>query len=161
MNARARTILSTAFALVATLTSRNVLAGVGEWTSNGPHGGTIVNLAADPSNPATIYAATDRQVYKSVDGGQSWAVTLYGRFDRLLPTSDPSVVYASSGGQPSVYVTADGGGHWVSHSTPISGNPLVDVADLAATTGQLPGGPVPPPFSKAVIALGAPLPSLT
>ena len=97
MNARALTILSIAFALVATLTSGNASAGVEEWTINGPHGGSILNLAADPSNPATIYAATDRQVYKSVDGGQLWAPTgLLDRIDMILPTSDPAIVYATA-----------------------------------------------------------------
>jgi photosystem II stability/assembly factor-like uncharacterized protein len=124
----ARKFLPLVLLLASALLPHRLIAGVGEWTSSGPHGGTILNLAADPSNPSILYAATDRQVYKSVDGGHNWAFTLSGRFDILLPTSDPSVVYASSGGVPSVYVTGDGGVHWASHSTPVSGNPLIAVA---------------------------------
>src|SRR6185312_3126881 len=93
-----------------------------------PHGGSILNLAADPSNPSILYAATDRQVYKSVDGGQTWSFTLFGRFDILSATSDPSVAYATGVYQSTVYVTADAGGHWVSHPTPLGGNPLLALA---------------------------------
>ena len=83
-----RKFLPLVLLLATVLLPHRLLAAVGEWTTSGPHGGSIVNLAADPSNPAILYAATDRQVYKSVDGGQSWSFVLSGRFGRLLPTSD-------------------------------------------------------------------------
>ena len=121
-----RKFLPLVLLLAAALRPHRLTAGVGQWTTSGPHGGSIVNLAADPSNPAILYAATDRQVYKSVDGGQSWSFVLSGRFDLLLPTSDPSIVYAVGN---EVYATTDGGVHWVRHSSPIELRPLAAAVD--------------------------------
>jgi hypothetical protein len=61
MNVRARTILSAVFALLAALLSENLFVGVGEWTSSGPDGAVVEALAAHPSNPSTVYAATKTQ----------------------------------------------------------------------------------------------------
>jgi len=128
MTAPTRKSLLLVLLLAPALLPHRLIAGVGEWTSSGPHGGTIQNLAADPSNPSILYAATDRYVYKSVDGGRNWTVTLSGGFGMLLPTSDPSVVYVTGVDHSVVFVTADGGAHWVDHPTPVGGNPLAAVA---------------------------------
>jgi hypothetical protein len=97
MAARLRAIPATALLLLASLSPAILCAGVGEWTSNGPYGAYVRALAADPSNPAIVYAATDRRLYKSVDSGSQWtATTLQGSFDLVLPTSALSIVYATS-----------------------------------------------------------------
>ena len=47
MTAPARKSLLLVLLLAAALLPHRLIAGVGEWTSSGPHGGTILNLAAD------------------------------------------------------------------------------------------------------------------
>jgi photosystem II stability/assembly factor-like uncharacterized protein len=100
-----------------------VSAGVNVWTSSGPEGAVVIALAAHPSNPSTVYVATFRRVYKSVDGGTSWAPTgLSGYFDLPLPTSAPAVAYAiltdPHGFGAAFHRTSDGGESWVGRATP-------------------------------------------
>ena len=48
------------------------------WSHRGPAGGNVYTVAADPANPSTLYAGTERGVFKSVDGGASWAFSSAG-----------------------------------------------------------------------------------
>lgn len=121
MKAHARTILAAVFALLA-FSPAGLLAGVGEWTSNGPDGGVVETLASHPSNPSTVYASTIRRLYKSMDAGASWAPTgLAGGPNLVLPTSDPSVVYATATWSPDIpiYRSSDGGETWVNRAGPL------------------------------------------
>ena len=116
-------ILFALFALLGALSPDGLLARVGEWTTNGPDGAAVIALAAHPSNPSTVYVATFRRVYKSVDGGARWAPTgLSGYFDLLLPTSAPAVAYAiltdPYGFGAAFHRTSDGGESWVGRATP-------------------------------------------
>ena len=82
----------------------------------GPEGGVVSALAADPRNPATVYAATCSGVFKTVDGGTNWSprnsgLSEIGCIAGL--TADPQnsgTVYAVSGNQ--VFKTTDGGERW-------------------------------------------------
>src|SRR5439155_11748811 len=48
-------------------------AGINEWTSNGPYGGSVSVLVVDPQTPSTLYAgANGNGIYKSTDAGASW-----------------------------------------------------------------------------------------
>ena len=47
-------------------------AGAGVWTSGGPYGGNVRALAFDPVNPTTLYAGTDRGVFRSPISGGTW-----------------------------------------------------------------------------------------
>jgi photosystem II stability/assembly factor-like uncharacterized protein len=97
---------------------------------------SATDLAIDPQNPQTLYAAIgdifgDPQngIYKSTDGGASWTELSgglpsanVGRISVGVSPSSPSVLYAiytyaatSSGGGAStmnVYRTVDGGANW-------------------------------------------------
>ena len=49
------------------------LAGLGQWTGNGPYGGEVRCIAFDPFAPDTVYVGLlSNGVYKSVDGGSHW-----------------------------------------------------------------------------------------
>src|SRR2546429_9899894 len=49
------------------------------WRSNGPFGGDISALAADPSDPSIVYAGTAGDygagIFLSADGGATWSAT--------------------------------------------------------------------------------------
>ena len=114
-------ILFALFALLGALSPPDLRAGVGEWTSNGPDGGSVETLAAHPWNPSTVYASSIGGLYKSVDAGASWAPTgLAGGFNLVLATSDPSIVYAAStwSFETPIFRTSDGGESWVQTSGP-------------------------------------------
>lgn len=83
----------------------------------GPHGGYIVVVAVDPSNPLVVYAGSwGSGVFKSLDGGLTWQssnlglTNLYINSLAIDPTH-PSTVYAGTyHGQ--VYKSQDGGNSW-------------------------------------------------
>jgi len=49
------------------------IAGVNQWTSIGPEGGSVSAVAVDPVTPSTVYAGTSGGVYKSTDSGANWS----------------------------------------------------------------------------------------
>src|SRR6266571_6438579 len=49
------------------------VAGANVWTTNGPSGISISSLAIDQINPAILFAKGEGRLYKSTDGGASWA----------------------------------------------------------------------------------------
>jgi photosystem II stability/assembly factor-like uncharacterized protein len=99
----------------------------------------VSRIVIDPADPDTVYVAAqghlwgpneDRGVYKTSDGGKSWAKTLYvnsttGAADLAPDPSNSKILYAAmwdhlrqpyvfrSGGEASgLYKTADGGETW-------------------------------------------------
>ncbi len=99
----------------------------------------IGRIVIDPSNPDTVYVAavghlwgsnTDRGVFKTTDGGQTWKQALYvddktGANDIALDPKNPKIVFASTyqrqrkawgfnGGGPGsgIYRSTDGGTNW-------------------------------------------------
>jgi hypothetical protein len=117
----------------------------GVWLSQGPKGGNVYCLVADPSHPATLYAGTAAGVYKSSDGGVSWAFSGTG-----MPTArvqaiaiDPkttTTLYAGTvtpNGVPSlgIFKSTDSGQTWTASNAglidPTSGSAPVDIAAVA------------------------------
>lgn len=78
---------------------RQPIEQVSGWRSSGPHGGSVSALAADPRDPATLYAATNDGLFKSSDSGGSWTkLSIPGAlvyFVTVAP-SDSSVLYAAT-----------------------------------------------------------------
>ncbi|MGH9474901.1 MAG: VPS10 domain-containing protein [Terriglobales bacterium] len=101
--------------------------------------GVVSWIVVDPRNPDIVYAAafghvfapgTERGVYKSTDGGETWKKVLYVNDQTAavalsMDPQNPQVVYAttwqvwrsawglSSGGSGSgIYKTTDGGANW-------------------------------------------------
>ncbi|HSD71809.1 MAG TPA: YCF48-related protein [Thermoanaerobaculia bacterium] len=133
MRTPVRRLLFAAFAVLAALSPKGSLAAIGAWTSNGPTGGSVRAIAAVPSEPSTVYLATTRGIYRSVDSGAHWtSADLRDSVNLLLTTSTPSVVYAADlDGPTQFYRTTDGGENWVARSTPFARlrSAAVDVND--------------------------------
>ncbi|HLL75284.1 MAG TPA: DUF4214 domain-containing protein [Pyrinomonadaceae bacterium] len=113
-----------------TAAARRPLQAADTWTRLGPVIGKIADLAESPSNPAVVYAAVDVEsgafaeggngakvsngVYKSVDGGLTWAAT--GLTGKTLHTvavdpTNAATVYAG-GFRSGVFKSTDGGRTW-------------------------------------------------
>jgi hypothetical protein len=96
-------------------------AGVDTWTSGGPHGASVNDLAIDPASPRTLYAGTNQGVFKSLDGGESWTRASVGLENDttgnpsvaslLMDPRDPATLYAG-GRKGFVYKSTDGAGTW-------------------------------------------------
>ena len=107
------------FSLVCPLRVAPALAGVDEWTSNGPEGGAVTALAIAPANSNMIYAGTSGGgVYRSTDAGASWAA-VNGNYTSIahiltltVDAANPNRVYAGDWAG-TVYQSSNGGASWI------------------------------------------------
>ena len=90
------------------------------WRSEGPFVGAITDVAIDPSNPETLYAAAGSGgVWRSDDGGQSWTLPGDGLVNRSVQwiqtdPGTPGTVWASieNLGHPGLWRSRDRGKTW-------------------------------------------------
>jgi hypothetical protein len=100
-----RIALCIVLVLLCTGQASAATTGSNTWTSGGPYGGHVSDLAIDPMTPATIYAATsDSGLFESTNGGGNWIpmnITGLSNLSISVLKIDPSVyglIYAGTGG---------------------------------------------------------------
>lgn len=76
---------------------------------------SVVKIKIDPHHPETVYAATLKGLYKTIDGGDSWqriAESLPDQFlsDLVLDSAQPDVLYVAS--RQGIHKSMDGGKTW-------------------------------------------------
>jgi len=88
--------------------------GGAAWAACAPGPGPRSNkVLIHPTNPDVVYVATDTGLWKSVDGGASWANRRPGRItDALLDPTAPDTLYVGAHND-GVYRSTDGGVLWV------------------------------------------------
>jgi hypothetical protein len=106
-------------ALLALLTA---VTGAGPWNNVGPQGGTPGAWLFDPADSNTIYAPTAVGVFKSTDGGLTFANAglsgwVVGRL--VMDRQNPPNLYALSSGHPNedssttkIFKSSDGAATW-------------------------------------------------
>jgi photosystem II stability/assembly factor-like uncharacterized protein len=92
-------------------------AGSGQWTSTGPFGGLVNGLAVDPQTPTNVYAAAPGGIFKSVDGGTTWARATNGITDLsidalVIDPKTPTTLYAGAETGGGVFKSTDGANSW-------------------------------------------------
>jgi CARDB len=94
------------------------------WQSVGPYGGDVTAMAIDPTAPTTLYAGTRGGVFKSTDGGASWApmnvgLSHLGIAALAINPTTPTTLYAGTlnGG---VFMSSDGAANWAPMNTGLS-----------------------------------------
>jgi len=102
-----------------------VRAQANAWRSSGPVTTEVFScLAIDPVNPRIVYAGLSYRgigesgVYKSTDGGATWAVTGFpkiGASALAIDPSQPNTLYVSAGSfiGGAIYKSTNGGATWV------------------------------------------------
>lgn len=100
--------------LCLTLLAAPLAAQEGAWTRIGPDGGDITALAAAPSRPALLYAATQNgSVFRSLDRGETWSFAGWPNTplaDLAVDPRTPNLVYGAA-----LFVilrSTDGGASW-------------------------------------------------
>jgi photosystem II stability/assembly factor-like uncharacterized protein len=119
-----RSLLLTALFVAASLASlpRPAAAGVGQWTTHGPEGGSVSAIVIDPVAPNFIYVLTSgfEGAFRSVDHGLSWQHMNVdpGGVELALAVDpqQPSTVYATT--EHGVFKSVDRGLTWSSHGPP-------------------------------------------
>ena len=126
------------------LFSHAILAGNSIWTSAGPLGGGVFELAFDPTNAQTAYATTRGAVYKTRDAGANWtrasdgivATTVYP-LPLVLDREAPQILYTFDSSLR-LYRSNDGGDSWQILSTNLATSFLFQtICDVAGETGSL------------------------
>jgi hypothetical protein len=115
-------------ALAALLIGASGQAGPSEWTTAGPEGGFVTDIAIDPEDGDTVYASTEHHgLWKSTDGAQTWqpAANLASVFG--LGISDSGLLYAADNDR--LLVSADGGAKF--EEVPADGLPPLSCNALA------------------------------
>ena len=117
-----RALLSLGFAVLAATFTSSISAQV--WRQAGPPGGTVISLAAEPSNTTRLFLGTsDGHVFTSSDEGSHWQMISRigtGQDDVIthiiIDPRDGNRLYASSwtlySGGGGVYRSDDGGHTW-------------------------------------------------
>ena len=87
----------------------------GRWANGGPSAREVHALAVDPAFPQTLYAAASqastRSVYRSTNGGGTWAPTGLSLLVTALGAGPFGVVYAG-GVNGTFFKSSDGGRNW-------------------------------------------------
>jgi hypothetical protein len=117
---------------VALATAPGAAAGVDRWTSIGPVGGPVLDLATTAQGDA-LFAATSAGIFRSVDHAESWQRVLAPSdrgedFHQVALSSDDARVVVAAAGQ-AVYRSADGGATWTSVLTASSAQVAYHPAD--------------------------------
>ena len=102
--------------LTAVATAQPAPQSLNTWSSRGPWGGSVANLAIAPGNPDILYTWTENNFFKSTDGGVSWNYA--GRADSparyvAIDTFNPETLYITPNVLPTtVFKSTDGGARW-------------------------------------------------
>ena len=118
-----------------------------DWLPTGPVAGTnpISSLAIHPASAGTVYAATTLNgVFKSTDGGASWAgvntgVSTHHIWTLAIPAAAPETVYAGSNGG-GVFKTTNGGANWAVMNTGLTNLNVFSLAIDPAASGTIYAG---------------------
>ena len=99
------------------------------WNSIGPFGGDVLDIAIDPLDPNTLFAAAGVP-YVSHNGGETWQVleslsNLAAAPINTFEASPNGVIYASGPySYYKVFRSTDGGETWVQKSIPVNASGL-------------------------------------
>lgn len=105
-------------AIILALAPVAAWAAAGYWSSNGPYGGLTYDLAIDPATPSNLYATSRGGIFRSTDGGSSWARAQSGivgsvswDFPLVLDRERPQRLYTVNG-SGRLYRSIDGALNW-------------------------------------------------
>jgi hypothetical protein len=120
----------------------NAHAGPGDWSGQGPFGGSVVALQADPLVSTRVYASTTNGFFRSDDAGVSWTSAETG----LLVAHPANGVFAVSstvaGGlwmfddAGRLYGSTDGGNNWLPTGYSTGTAPVLASNALAQGSGS-------------------------
>src|SRR5450756_1623668 len=93
------------------------------WTQLPLYGGNVSVLAINPKTPATVYASTGSQVFRSINGGDTWTALNTSFATTPSPVTClaidplmPSTLYAGTNGN-GVFRSTDSGDTWTAVNT--------------------------------------------
>jgi photosystem II stability/assembly factor-like uncharacterized protein len=123
------------------LSTAPLSAVAGQWHALGPDGGSVYDLVLQPGDPRVMYAAVSGGVFKSMDGGASWAWSGAGLdagssvLKLAIDPVRPATMYAVQGS--GLFKSVNGGRTWryarVSTAFAVAAHPRAAGAVFAAS----------------------------
>jgi photosystem II stability/assembly factor-like uncharacterized protein len=111
-----------------------IFGGPNQWTRLGQNTGTVTALALDPGTEGTLYAAAGASLFKSTDGGLTWAALSAPPpccvSALVIDPQNAATIYAVSGAA-GIFKSPDGGGSW---SPANSGLPVDNAGNVGVTS---------------------------
>lgn len=110
--------------LFTSFASQSAQAGDDEWTTRSLTGFGIIDVAAEPTNPNVLYAATNKGLLLSWDSGHTWRALPIGATSVqavLIHPEEATLLYAAFGGK--LMKSLDGGQTWLSLGEGVVNNP--------------------------------------
>ena len=113
-----------------------------QWESLPIFGGEMTSIAVDPFDANSVYVGTrDGGVFKTIDGGASWAparngLTFYPIRTLLADPNNEGTLYAGTD-YDGIYKTNDGGLSWTKQSTGLDSSMIVGVLAINPTNSSI------------------------
>lgn len=77
-------------ALLSMLATSDTLAGVNQWTIDGPYGGRVPSILYVPGQDGVALAGAGNTIYRTTDNGRTWAPVMEGLVNTVTKfTADP------------------------------------------------------------------------
>jgi photosystem II stability/assembly factor-like uncharacterized protein len=92
-----------------------------DWSTHGPNGGAVAQIAISPAAPLVVYAAGGAGVFRSDDAGETWRAVgglLNGVTQLAVDPTNADVVVATAG--ENIYRSTDGGATWRDVTGPLT-----------------------------------------
>ena len=120
------------------------VAGPGVWTSNGPYGGNVYQIASESGNHFNMYAQSRGAFWRSVDDGDSWLPAdnglraAYGAVPIVVDADQPQDVYVFDASWH-LNRSSDRALNWAATGFELDADSFMpmDLVDLPGNTGQL------------------------
>ncbi len=112
--------MSPRFAFVALLLLPASLLAL-DWSTHGPKGGAVAQIAFSPAAPRVVYAAGGAGVFRSDDAGDTWRATggfLNNVTQLAVDPTNADVLVATAGSN--IYKSNDGGATWRDVTGPLT-----------------------------------------
>ena len=120
----------------------SALAGPGDWSGQGPFGGTVGSLVPDPSVATRLYATTSNGFFRSDDAGASWALAETGLLFGHSGNGTFAVSPYTSGAlwlvddAARLYSSGDAGTNWLPTGYTLPVSPITATVGIAAGLGS-------------------------
>lgn len=137
------------FSLSLAVASATAASAAGGWRSEGPDAGSVHDLAVDPAQPDTVYAATHNGgVWRSDDFGRTWTLPGAGMAGWRVKWVEadpgtPGTVWCGvdNPGEPALYRSRDRGATWQQVTDSVQGGALVDMHPTGVRIAFAPSKP--------------------
>ncbi|MDI6861078.1 MAG: YCF48-related protein, partial [Caldisericia bacterium] len=104
------------------------------------YGEKVYSIAIDNKDSKKLYIGTSKDLYKSIDGGESWVKKSNGLPENninsiIVDQNNSNILYVAAG--PGVYKSIDGGENWVKKSNGLPENKSIFALEINPNNSKI------------------------